>query len=160
MMDEMTDEMELAEREILMVGKHPRPSLMKKRSLGGAIFLVAIADYRGTDELEHNSAKQFLYPQTHQWKAHYDWVVGLADELNPAWLRGALDRFRGKWDGQRAARIAREMRRNRRNHADEDRCGERIQSKGRVVPRRNAHASFQPAGEACSARGSDAAPGL
>ena len=38
--DAMIDEMELAEREILMVGTHPKPSLMKKRSLGGAIFLT------------------------------------------------------------------------------------------------------------------------
>ena len=156
----MIDEMELAEREILMVGTHPKPSLMKKRSLGGAIFLTAIADYRGLDEQEHKSAKQFLYPQTREWQKHYDWVVELAEELNPAWLREALDRFRGKWDGQRAERIARETRRNRRNNADAERCGEGVHSNGRPAPTRSAHASFQPAGETRSARGGDAAPGL
>jgi hypothetical protein len=156
----MIDEMKLAEKEILMVVRPPKPSLMKKRSLGGAIFLAAIADYRGSDEQEHESAKQFLYPQTRKWQEHYDWVVELAEELNPKWLREALDRFRGKWDGQRAARIARETRRNRRNNADEERRGERIHSNGRLVPTRSANAAFQPAGEACSARGGDAAPGL
>ena len=105
----MTDEMKLAKTDI--DGAMNQPSQLKKRSLGGAIFLAAIADYCSTDEEEHKSAEQFLYPQTRQWQEHYDWAVALAEGLNPAWLRDALDRFRGKWDGKRAQRMALATRR-------------------------------------------------
>ena len=93
----MNNEMELAETEI-DGGDDYRPSQPKKRSLGGAIFLVAIEDYRSPDEQEHKSAEQFLYPRTRQWQEHYDWAVALTEGLNPAWLRDALDRSRRKWD--------------------------------------------------------------
>jgi hypothetical protein len=163
----MIDEIELAEEEISTVGTNYKPSQAKKRCLGRAIFLVAIADYGGTDELEHKSAKRFLYPQTRKWQDHYDWAVELAEGINPAWLREALDRFRGKWDEQRAERIARETRRaeksDRRNRPDEERRGERIHSDGPLVATergRSAHPSFQPAGEACGTRAGDVAPGL
>jgi hypothetical protein len=163
----MINAMELAEREISTVGTHYKPSQTMKRSLGGAIFLAAIADYRGTDEQEHKSAKRFLYPQTRKWREQYDWAVELAEGMNPAWLREALDRFRGKWDGQRAERMARETQRalksDRRNRPDEEQHGERIHSDGPLVPterRRSAHPSFQPTDEACSARAGDVAAGL
>jgi hypothetical protein len=159
----MINEMALAEEEISTVGTNYKPSQAKKRSLGGAIFLAAIADYRGTDEQEHNSAKRFLYPQTRKWQEHHDWAVELAEGMNPAWLREALDRFRGKWDAQRAERIARETRRAERNRPNEEQRYERIHSDGPLVPterRRSAHPSFQPAGEAGSARAGDVAAGL
>ena len=54
----------------------------------------------------HKNAKQFLYPQTPEWQEHYDWAVALADGLNPAWLRDALDKFKAKWDRQRSERMA------------------------------------------------------
>jgi hypothetical protein len=106
--DPMTDEMKLAHMDIYAEGPLYKPSQTKKRSLGAAIFLVAIEDYRSTDEQEHKTAERFLYPQTRRWQEHYDWALALADELNPAWLRDALDRFKDEWDGQRAQRTARE----------------------------------------------------
>ncbi len=162
MINEM--EMALAEEEISKAGKHYKPSQAKRRSLGGAIFLAAIADYRGTDAQEHRSAKLFLYPQTRQWRRHHDWALELAEGMNPAWLREALDRFRSKWDGQRAQAIARERRRalkaDRRNGLDEKQRDERIQSDGAVVSTKHGHAGFQPAGAACSARDGHVAAGL
>jgi hypothetical protein len=155
----MTNEMKL-EREISRLGTPYKPAQAKKRSLGGAIFLVAIADYRGTDDQEHQSAQRFLYPQTREWRKHYDWAVELAEGINPAWLREALDSFRGKWDGERTARIARETRRAERNRANGEQRSERIHANGRLVPTRSAHASFQPAGAAGGAGAGDVAPGL
>jgi len=78
----------------------------KTRSLGAAILLAAIDDYRSTDDLKHNDAKEFLYPQTLEGQDHYNWAVGLTEGLNPAWLRDALDRRKRKWDRQRAQRKA------------------------------------------------------
>jgi hypothetical protein len=156
----MINEMGLTEKEISTLGTNYKPSQAKKRSLGGAIFLAAIADYRGTDEQEYKSAKRFLYPQTRKWREHYDWAVELADGMNPAWLREALDRFRDRWDGQRRERIARETRRAERNRPNGEQRSQRIQSDGPLVPRRSTHASLQPAGEAGSARAGDVAAGL
>ena len=79
-----------------------QPTTAKKRNLGGAILLAAIDDYRSTDDLRHKDAEEFLYPQTPEGQDHYDWAVGLAEGLNPAWLRDALDRRKRKWDRQRA----------------------------------------------------------
>lgn len=159
----MINEIGLTEREISTLGTNYKPSQTKKRSLGGAIFLVAIADYRGTDEQEYRSAKRFLYPQTRKSQEHYDWVVELAEGMNPAWLREALDRFRGEWDAQRAERIALEMRRAERNRPNEEQRSVRIHSNGPLAPserRRSAHPSLQPTGEARSARTGDVAAGL
>jgi hypothetical protein len=145
----MINGMELTEREISTVGTNYKPPQAKKRSLGGAIFLTAIADYCGTDPQEHKSAQRFLYPQTREWREHYDWAVELADGINPAWLREALDRFKGKWDGQRAKRIARETRRAERNRHNEEQRSERIHSDGPLVPTergRSAQPSFRPTG--------------
>jgi hypothetical protein len=163
----MIHAMELTEREIYTLGTHYKPSQTMTRSLGRAIFLVAIADYRGTDEQEHTSAKRFLYPQTREWREHHNWAVESAEGMNPAWLREALDRCKSKWDRERARRIAKEtksaLKSDWRNGPDEQQRGERIHSDGPLVPterRRSAHPSFQPAGEACSARAGDVAAGL
>jgi hypothetical protein len=83
-----------------------QPTTAKKRNLGGAILLAAIDDYRSTDDLRHKDAEGFLYPQTLEEPDHYNWAVGLAEGLNPAWLRDALDRRKRKWDRQRAERKA------------------------------------------------------
>jgi hypothetical protein len=167
----MTDEMELAHMDIYAEGTIYQPSQTKKRSLGAAIFLVAIEDYRSTDEQEYRTAERFLYPQTRRWQEHHDWALALADELNPAWLRDALDRFKDKWDKKHAQRMALETRRtlkrrlklDRRSRANDDQCGERIHLDGPVAPakhKRSFDPSFQPAREARSARTGDVAPGL
>lgn len=86
----------------------------QKRTLGGAIFLVAIDDYRSMDEHEHRDAARFLYPTTRQWRNQYEWALALTEGLNPTWLRDSLDRWRVKWDGQRRERKAWDKRRRSR----------------------------------------------
>jgi hypothetical protein len=110
----MTTEPRLAKTELYSAGTAYQASTPRKRNLGGAIFLAAIEDYRGSNEEIHKNAEQFLYPQTPEWQDHYDWAVALADGLDPAWLRDALDRFKDKWDGQRSPRrgLMRSARRN------------------------------------------------
>jgi hypothetical protein len=76
---------------------------MRGRSLGSAIILAAIRAYASQQAEVHESAASFLYPQTCEWRAQYEWAVALADGLNPAWLRDALDRSRRNWDAQRSA---------------------------------------------------------
>jgi hypothetical protein len=91
----------------------PGPVLVEKkymkeariRNLGSAIFLAAVRDYRSLDEDKHRDAGQFLYPRTPEAHSHYDWAVGMIEGLDPAWLRSSLGRFRGRWDGQRFARM-------------------------------------------------------
>jgi hypothetical protein len=163
----MSNAMKLADTEIYMVGTMYKPPQTMTRSLGGAILLAAVADYHSTDEQEHKSAEQFLYPRTRKWRDHYDWAVELAEGTNAAWLREALDRSKDRWDGQRAERIARERRRalkaDRRNRPDEEQRGEGIHADRPLVAterRGNSAPSFQPAGEACGARASEVAPGL
>ena len=85
----------------------------KRYNLGAAILLAALRDYRSTDEDLHKDAERFLSPQTQESQDHYDWVVSLADGLNPAWLRDSLDRSRSKWDWQRGARVLATGRRRR-----------------------------------------------
>jgi hypothetical protein len=65
-----------------------------------------VQDYRCMDEDRHKDAERFLYPQTPESQDHYDWVVSLADGVNPTWLRDSLDQSRNKWDWQRGARIS------------------------------------------------------
>jgi hypothetical protein len=86
-------------------------STPKQRNLGGAIVLAAIGDYRSMDEQAHKDAEEFLYPKTPERQERYDWAVALAEGVNPAWLRGALDRFKAKWDWQRFERKALRARR-------------------------------------------------
>lgn len=83
-----------------------KPSRARRRNLGIAIFLVAIQDYRRMDEQLHQDAEQFLFPVEKDWQEHYGWAMSMADGVNPAWLRDALDRSRGKWDAQRLVRKA------------------------------------------------------
>jgi hypothetical protein len=158
-------ELELAKTGIESMGMMYRPPRMKQRSLGGAIFLVAIADYRGLDEQEHKSAEQFLYPKTRRWRSHYDWAVALTDGVNPAWLRDALDRFKDEWDERRALKIRRappgHVTVDRRDRPHEKQRCERIRSGGQRVPakhKRSFDPAVQPAREACSARPDEAAP--
>jgi hypothetical protein len=72
------------------------------RSLGSAIILAAIKDYQSVKAAVHESASAFLYPEERAWQKQYDWAVALAQELNPLWLRHALDRSRSTWDLQRS----------------------------------------------------------
>ena len=156
----MSIDMELVHRDVYSIETICHPSRAVKRSLGGAILLAAIADYRSMDEVEHKSAGEFLYPRTRKWQEQYEWAVALADGVNPAWLRGALNTFRDKWDRQRAERMKRQRRRalescgkvGRRNKPNEKR--ERIHPDGLVLPTpssRSVDPSFQPARAACGA---------
>lgn len=108
----MASELRLARMEPNSTGTASQPPKSRMRNLGDAIFLAAVQDYRSMDEDTHQDAKEFLYPQTPEAQDQYDWAVALADGLDPAWLRNALDRFKGKWDGQRSARSTRLSRRN------------------------------------------------
>jgi hypothetical protein len=163
----MNDEMVFAEMNIYAAETIYRPSQTNTRSLGGAIFLVAIEDYQSADEQEHKSAELFLYPRTLEWQEHYDWAVALTEGLNPAWLRDALDRCKGKWDRQRARQIALEtskalkmrLQSDRRSRRNEEQHGERILV-GPTRHKRGSLPSVQPARAACSARAGDVAPGL
>ena len=96
----------------------------KRYNLGAAILLAAVLDYRSLNEDVHKDAERFLYPQTQASQDHYDWVVSMADGLNPTWLRDSLDRSKSKWDWQRGARIIATGRRrsiDRRGKGDEAR---------------------------------------
>ena len=74
------------------------------RNLGSAIILAAIKDYHSLHYAVHESAAQFLFPTTAEWKAQYNWAVALAEGLNAVWLRQVLDRSRAIWDVQRLSR--------------------------------------------------------
>jgi hypothetical protein len=158
-------ELELAKTGIVSTGTMYWPPQIKQRSLGGAIFLVAIADYCSLDEQKHKSAEQFLYPKTHRWQHHYDWAVGLTDGVNPAWLRDALDRFKDKWDERRALKMRRtatgQLTVDRRVRPHEKQRGKRVRCGGLRVPakhKRSFDPAVQPAREACSARPNEVAP--
>jgi hypothetical protein len=101
----MTNELRFVSRELRTISPSYQPARPRTRTLGAAILLAAVQDYRSMDEERHKDAERFLYPLTPESQAHYDWVVSLADGLNPAWLRDSLDRSKSKWDWQRAARI-------------------------------------------------------
>jgi len=167
----MSDQMRWADRSYYAMATIERPSQTNTRSIGGAIFLIAIQDYRSADEQEYQSAERFLYPRTPEWQEQYDWAVALTEGLNPAWLREALDRSKNKWDRQRARQIALEtskalkarLRLDWRSKRNEERHGERIRPDGLVVPRGHTGGSLpslQPAREACGAGAGDVAPGL
>jgi hypothetical protein len=160
-------EMKSAKTEIHSGGVIPQPARMKMRSLGWAIFLAAIADYRSKDEQEHKNAERFLYPKTREWQNHYDWAVALAEGLNPGWLRDSLDRDKAKWDGERASKTRRAptscLKFARKDRPNEKQRTERTHRNGLRVPGKHARSfnpAVQPASEACSARPADAAPGL
>jgi len=87
-------------------GEEIRPKQPCQRSLGTAIFLAAIADYRSLKPEFHESAARFLYPHTRAWQNRYDWALAHTEGLNPSWLRDVLDRSRSRWDDQRSLCIA------------------------------------------------------
>jgi hypothetical protein len=101
----MTTELRMARTELNSTGTLYKPAQPPMRNLGSAIFLAAIEDYRSACDELHESAERFLYPRRAAWQHQYDWAVSLAEGLDPAWLRDALDRLRDKWDGQRFARM-------------------------------------------------------
>ena len=120
----MSNELRFVSRELATISPTYQPARPRTRNLGAAILLAAVQDYRGMDEERHKDAERFLYPQTLESQDHYDWVVSLADGLNPAWLRDSLDRTRSKWDWQRGGRIVASGRRRRigrRGKSDEAR---------------------------------------
>jgi hypothetical protein len=102
----MSNELRFVSRELRTISPTYQPVRPRTRNLGAAILLAAVQDYRCMDEDRHKDAERFLYPQTPESQEHYDWVVSLADGVNPAWLRDSLDRSRNKWDWQRGARIS------------------------------------------------------
>jgi hypothetical protein len=102
----MSNELRFVSRELVTISPTYQPVRPRTRNLGAAILLAAVQDYRCMDEDRHKDAERFLYPQTPESQDHYDWVVSLADGVNPAWLRDSLDRSRSKWDWQRGARIS------------------------------------------------------
>ena len=120
----MSNEPRFVSRELVTISPTYQPVRPRTRNLGAAILLAAVQDYRGLNEDAHKDAERFLYPQTQESQDHYDWVVSLADGLNPAWLRDSLDRSRSKWDWQRGGRILATGRRRRigeRRKSDEAR---------------------------------------
>jgi hypothetical protein len=100
----VTDEMDFVNEEVFSAGSIYMPPPVRRGSLGGAILLAAIADYRSMDDAVHKDADQFLYPRTPECQDHYNWAVSMAGGLNPAWIRDALDRSKRKWDVQRLER--------------------------------------------------------
>jgi hypothetical protein len=120
----MSNELRFVSRELATISPTYQPVRPRTRNLGAAILLAAVQDYRCMDEDRHKDAERFLYPQTPESQDHYDWVVSLADGVNPAWLRDSLDRSRNKWDWQRGARISatgRVRKIGRRGNGDEAR---------------------------------------
>jgi hypothetical protein len=120
----MSNELRFVSRELVTISPTYQPVKARTRNLGAAILLAAVQDYRCMDEDRHKDAERFLYPQTPELQDHYDWVVSLADGVNPAWLRDSLDRSRNKWDWQRGARISatgRVRRIGKRRQGDEAR---------------------------------------
>ena len=101
----MSNELRFVSRALVSISPTYQPATPRMRNLGAAILLSAVQDYRSLDEEIHKDAERFLYPQTPESQERYDWVVSLADGVNPAWLRDSLDRSKSKWDWQRAARI-------------------------------------------------------
>jgi hypothetical protein len=112
----MRKQLGLVQIDIHAMGPTYQPS-PQRRTLGGAIFLMAIDDYRSMDDYEHKDAARFLYPTTREWQNQYEWAFALTEGLNPAWLRDSLDRWRVKWDRQRRERRALDKRRRAR-HSD------------------------------------------
>jgi hypothetical protein len=100
----MTTELRLTELELFSTGTAKERTQPCTRSLGGAIFWLAILDYRRLDQAIHEDAEKFLYPLTPEWQGQYEWALALTEGVNAAWLRDALDRFKGAWDRQRCSR--------------------------------------------------------
>lgn len=73
------------------------------KNVGMAVLLAAIADYGRTDAL-HQSASEFLYPQTEVHRERFEWALAIAGDLNPVWVREMLDKKRPDWDRARYAK--------------------------------------------------------
>jgi hypothetical protein len=93
----------IARAELLSLHSIWRPETPHRRNLGCAILLAAIEDYQGLDPQAHEHAKQFLFPQTQEWRDHQEWVVSLAGDMTAARLQQALERSKGVWDERRCA---------------------------------------------------------
>jgi hypothetical protein len=109
----VTDELDLVNKKVFPAGSIHMAPRVRGSSLGGAILLAAISDYRSADNDVHMDADQFLYPRLPEYQEHYDWAVSMAGGLNPTWLRDALDRSKRTWDVQRLER--RTLRRRKRS---------------------------------------------
>jgi hypothetical protein len=140
--------------ELVYTGLPYEQPALKERSLGGAIFLVAIEDYCSIDDEIHEDARDFLFPPTADWQDVFDWAVSLTDELDAGWLRDALNRSQFSWDMQRADRLARMSRRQRlrRERKANERKASVEQQQAAVVVRGDWVAVQQP----CTADGSRA----
>lgn len=79
-----------------------------KRSLGAAVILAAVDDYKNLQGSEHTSAAAFLFPAANDpaMREHLAWAVSDSPGINADWLRENLDRCRPTWDAQRAKRSA------------------------------------------------------
>ncbi len=106
-------ELLLARQELGSRGLGGQAQRKAKRDLGAAILAAAIEDYLSLDNQAHWSAAQFLYPKTREFQDHYDWVTAMAEDVNRAWLRDALDSHRKEWDRMRVEAKAQQARQAR-----------------------------------------------
>jgi hypothetical protein len=97
----MTTEGQLAQLELSSSKSISSLFPLPKRNLGCAILVAAIEDYQSTDDQTHSSASLFLFPTSPEYRAHFEWVVSMADGVDRAWLRESLDRARKLWDRSR-----------------------------------------------------------
>lgn len=73
------------------------PTARSGNSLAAAVLLLAVEDYQQGNELNHDTARKFLYPENEAAKDHLALIVGLMDGLSIGTLRQALDRMRDHW---------------------------------------------------------------
>jgi hypothetical protein len=59
-----------------------------------------VQDYVNADEWDYESAARFLYAEDDLWRDHREWACSIAN-VDPAWLRDALQRNRRIWDEDR-----------------------------------------------------------
>jgi hypothetical protein len=91
----------------------PQAEFRRRHSLGTAILLTAIHDYRSLNQHLHDHAAEFLFPRVRACREHYVWVLSMAEGVNAEWLRDALDRSRKFWDNERLIRKTRRTRERR-----------------------------------------------
>jgi hypothetical protein len=151
-------ELRIAKLELFSTGRLNPPVTPQLRNLGGAILLVAIEDYRSLDEEIHKNAKAFLYPATARCREHFEWAVSMAEGVDAAWLRDALDRSQRKWDRQRTLRMGERGQTRTQLMVRRKACGHTRRNAGSGV-RSGAVVAMQP-GAAGGARDREAAPEL
>jgi hypothetical protein len=71
-----------------------------RRSLGLEIIFSACEDYRHGSGKDRASAEAFLFPETREYRRHFDLVCSMTN-VDPRWLREALDRAGPDWDRER-----------------------------------------------------------